>query len=230
MKGRVSGRLIVFTRYPEPGQAKTRLIPLLGRDGAAELHRQMTDRTLAVTADLQRQMPEVNLVVRFAGGTQALLQRFYGTRWVFEDQGSGDLGERLDRAVRDAFADGLARVVVIGSDCPELTSDLLRCAFQKLDSADIVIGPAADGGYYLIGLRRIIPSLFAGMPWGTSGVLDKTLAEAKRLRLDVGVLPTLRDVDRPEDIAIWEQAHVHDHAITCRQRCRSGGAGKHTPI
>ena len=205
MNGVTSDRLVVLTRYPEPGQVKTRLIPLLGADGAAELHRQMTCHTLSIAAELRRLMPELDVVVRVEGGTPSLMQRLYGTEWVFEEQGDGDLGTRIDRAVCDAFAAGRSRVAVIGTDCPELTSQSLRSAFRSLGASDVVIGPACDGGYYLIGLRRIASNLFVRMPWGTSEVFGKTVEAARQLALDVAVLPLLRDVDRPEDIRVWEQ-------------------------
>jgi rSAM/selenodomain-associated transferase 1 len=133
------------------------------------------------------------------------MTQLFGAEWLFEEQVDGDLGMRLDHATRHAFTEGSLRVIVIGSDCPELTSELLQSAFQKLGFADAVIGPASDGGYYLIGLTCMAPSLFAGMPWGTSEVFTKTVANARKLELNVEILPTLRDVDRPEDVIIWKQ-------------------------
>ena len=206
MNGVTSDRLVVLTRYPQPGRVKTRLIPLLGADGAAELHRQMTCHTLAVAAELRRLTPELDVVVRVDGGTPSLMRRLYGSDWVFEEQGDGDLGTRIDRAVCAAFADGRSRVAVIGTDCPDLTSQSLRSAFFSLGAADVVIGPACDGGYYLIGLRRMASNLFVRMPWGSSEVFGMTVEAARQLALAVTVLPLLRDVDRPEDIAVWEQA------------------------
>ena len=206
MTGAVPQRLVVFTRYPEPGRVKTRLIPVLGASGTAELQRAMTRHTLAAAADLRRRAVDLDVVVRFTGSTQPLMERQYGAEWSFQEQGEGELGARLERAIRDAFEEGREQVAVIGSDCPELNSELLHHAFHTLNSADVVLGPAADGGYYLIGLRETRPSLFANIPWGTGEVLDRTVREARRIGLEVRLLPMLRDVDRAEDLPVWERA------------------------
>ena len=94
-------------------------------------------------------------------------------------------------------------VVLIGTDCPDLNAQLIAEAFQALGEHDLVLGPAIDGGYYLIGLRRLIPELFTGIPWSTSAVLRQTLRIAQKLELAVAQLPLLSDVDRPEDLPIW---------------------------
>jgi nucleoside-diphosphate-sugar epimerase len=117
-------------------------------------------------------------------------------------QGDGDLGERLARASGEALAAGVRRVVVIGSDCPGLEARHLAAAFDALQEQDVVIGPAADGGYYLIGLRGPAPSLFENIAWGTSRVAAQTLATAARQTLRVRQLEVLGDVDRPEDLAL----------------------------
>lgn len=200
-----SQRLIVFTRYPEPGRVKTRLIPLLGAEGAADLHLRMTRHTLAAAANLRSCRSEVEVVVRFTGGTPSQMQRLYGDQWGFEEQGEGDLGARLERAITDAFAGGRTEVVVVGSDCPELTTQTLEDAFGALRSSDVVIGPALDGGYYLVGLSRMAAGIFGGIPWGTERVLRETLRAALRLKLTLRLLPTLRDVDRPDDLGVWER-------------------------
>ena len=202
--GTATHRLIVFTRYPEPGRVKTRLIPLLGADGAAELHRRMTRHTLAAAAGLRSQLG-ADVVVRFTGGKRLDMERLYGGQWALEEQGDGELGSRLERAVGDAFAAGRTKVVVVGCDCPELTPRLLQDAFAALHPSDVVIGPALDGGYYLIGLSRLSPGIFGGIPWGTERVLDETLRAARRLSLTVQLLPALRDVDRPDDLGVWER-------------------------
>ena len=201
----VSDCLIIFTRYPQPGRVKTRLIPKLGEVGAATLHQRMTEHTLGIAAKARLLMPELEVTLRVEGGTQSLMRRLYGTEWTFAEQGDGDLGARLNRAAFDAFAAGHARVAIIGSDCPELTSHLLQSAFEALRSVDVVIGPAVDGGYYLIGMRQSTPALFERIPWSTGGVLERTIHEARQLALRVSLLPTLSDVDTPDDLVVWER-------------------------
>src|SRR5262245_11751037 len=150
-------RLILFTRYPQPGQVKTRLIPALGAEGAAGVHRRLFLRTLR-TAVALCQAHEVELEIRLDGGDAAALQHWIGERWC-RSQIQGDLGERMANAFDQSFQEGSPETLLIGSDCPNLTSDLLANAFEKLSSSPAVVGPASDGGYYLIGLNRCVPEL-----------------------------------------------------------------------
>ncbi len=198
--------LIVFTRYPEPGKTKTRLIPALGPQGAANLQRQMTEHTLNQVRALQS-WRSVTIEVRFDGGNLALIQDWLGHVIACQPQGSGDLGARMARSHQTAFEAGIDQVVIIGTDCPGLNAQLMAQAFHQLLTHDLVLGPAIDGGYYLIGLRRFIPELFSGISWGTADVLHQTVNIAKSLNLSVAYLTPLADVDRPEDLAVWEHTH-----------------------
>lgn len=194
-------RLIIFTRYPEPGLTKTRLIPTLGAKGAATLQQQMTEYTLTKVRELQNR-PSIE--VRFTGGSLTLMQDWLGNDIVYQPQGKGDLGERMARSLSVAFRSGMERVVIIGTDCPGLNANLIAKAFHQLHAHDLVLGPALDGGYYLIGLRCFILELFTDINWGTAEVLHQTIAIAKKLDLSVAYLPQLADVDRPEDLPVWE--------------------------
>jgi rSAM/selenodomain-associated transferase 1 len=192
--------LIVFTRYPEPGRAKTRLIPALGAEGAADLARRLTAHTLAQAATLVRQRP-MDVEVWFDGGDARSLASCYGPALAYRQQTGADLGERMLQAFERTLAnDACARALLIGTDCPLLTADLLRFAFDALSRCDLVLGPVRDGGYCLIGLRRAIPELFRGIAWGTPAVRDQTVAIAARLGLAIAELPMLDDIDRPEDL------------------------------
>ena len=197
-------RLIVFTRYPEPGLTKTRLIPALGAKGAAILQRQMTEYTMSKVRELQSDRP-VSVEVRFAGGKLTLMQDWLGSDIVYQPQGEGDLGSRMARSLSVALESGIERAVIIGTDCPGLNVILIAKAFQELHFHDLVLGPAIDGGYYLIGLSCLISELFTGISWGTAEVLQQTVDIAKKLDLSIAYLPPLADVDRPEDLPIWEQ-------------------------
>ncbi|HEY9797089.1 MAG TPA: TIGR04282 family arsenosugar biosynthesis glycosyltransferase [Leptolyngbyaceae cyanobacterium] len=191
--------LIIFTRYPEPGKTKTRLIPALGAEGAATLQRQMTEHTLAQVKELQAKRL-VSVEVYFVGGNQQLMQSWLGTSVIYRQQGDGDLGRRMAIAFQTALEAGKQRVVVIGTDCPDLKAEVMVKAFNALEQHDLVLGPAQDGGYYLIGLCRLIPQLFTGISWSTAEVLQQTMSIAQRLELAVAYLPMLSDVDRPEDL------------------------------
>jgi len=203
-------RLILFTRYPEPGTTKTRMIPKLGAEGAAELQRQMTRHIVSRVTEFIGLHP-TSLEIRFEGGNNKLMQAWLGTGFDYSHQGKGDIGLRMGRALEDGFGNGYETVVIIGSDIPDITGEIMQKAFEGLKKHDLVLGPAGDGGYYLIGMRQTAfipanPRLFDGIQWGTDGVLSQTLAVAKKLGLSYTLLDTLDDVDRPEDLAVWHQA------------------------
>lgn len=201
--------LIIFTRYPQPGKAKTRLIPALGAEGAAELQRQMTEHTLAQVQTLQTAYP-ISVEIWFAGTgpehettDRQRMQNWLGAEWNYQAQHGEDLGARLIYAIQSAFESGMQRVVTIGTDCPQLNAAALEQAFRALQQQDIVLGPATDGGYYLIGLRRFVPQLFQNIAWSSELVLQQTVEAAESLGLSVAYLNMLSDVDRPEDLEIW---------------------------
>jgi rSAM/selenodomain-associated transferase 1 len=197
----VQDQLIIFTRYPEAGKAKTRLIPALGEVGAAELHRRMTEATIAKSRALQNLRP-VSICVYFTGGSLAQMQDWLGHDLEYQLQHSGDLGDRLIHIFQFAFDRGAKSVVAIGIDCPDLTSERLSIAFLELETHQLSIGAAIDGGYYLIGLKSFIPDVFQHITWSTDVVFQQTLEIAKKLGLSIATLPTLRDIDRPEDLQL----------------------------
>jgi uncharacterized protein len=200
----INKRLIIFTRYPEPGITKTRMIPALGATGAAKLQRQMTEYVLA-QAQLLPSI-DVSIEVRFAGGDKQLMQAWLGDDIECVAQGEGDLGQKMANSLISAFQNQTKLVVIIGSDCPGLTPQLMANAFEQLHlGSDLVLGSAIDGGYYLIGLSRFIPELFTEISWGSDRVFSQTVAVAQSLNLTTAYLPPLADVDRPEDLHIWEQ-------------------------
>ena len=201
--------LIIFSRYPEPGKTKTRMIPALGKEGAAELQRQMTEHTLYQARKLSLYR-SLTVEVHFAGGDRQLMQEWLGSDVTYYQQGSGDLGQRMSSAIRRAFAVGMARVVIIGTDCPDVNPFILTEAFDALKRQDLVLGPAEDGGYYLIGLNCPIIELFNQIQWGTDRVLAQTKNIAKKLSLSVHYLPILADVDRPEDLPVWHKFYSED--------------------
>ncbi|NJL67209.1 MAG: glycosyltransferase [Microcoleus sp. SM1_3_4] len=192
-------KLIVFTRYPEPGKTKTRLIPVLGNEGAANLHRLMAQRTIARALSLQNS-GQLSVEIFYTGASQQQMQDWLGTEPIYQQQIEGNLGEKMSAAFDNYFNSGVDKVVIIGTDCPALTPEILAEAFEQLSQHDLVLGPAKDGGYYLIGLRRSHPELFQGIEWGTDEVFVKTRSIARDLDLNIADLATLTDVDRPEDL------------------------------
>jgi hypothetical protein len=196
--------LILFARYPVPGRAKTRLIPALGAEGAAALHRRLVLRTLR-TANRACRLTPTDLEVRFDGGGEPAMSHWLGDSARFLPQGVGDLGERMAHAFEESFRAGSTATVIIGSDCPDLSPGVITKAFAHLSETPVVLGPAQDGGYYLIGLNRPMPELFRGIPWGTDRVLADSLAVLKRRGSKPALLNPLADIDRPEDLAVWRR-------------------------
>lgn len=190
-------RLCVFLKAPRAGFVKTRLAASLGDAAALAAYRRLLD----VTLNPMRELTEVEL--RFTPDDAAAeLTEWLNPGWTMVPQGGGDLGERLLRAVTEANAHGVERVAIIGSDCPQVTAADIRLAWARLEQHDLVLGPARDGGYWLIALRAVRPELFQDIPWSTGQVLPQTLARADELGLSVSLLRELRDVDT---VADWEE-------------------------
>lgn len=201
---RAGDRLIIFTRYPEPGKTKTRLIPALGPEEAARLQRKLAESTFAVVNQVKKQR-RISVEVHYTGGNEEMMRQWLGPAAILKQQGKGNLGARIARAFCEAFQSRMKRVLIIGTDCPGLTVEILLQALDALKSNDMVVGPAKDGGYYLIGLRFEIPDLFKDIPWGTANVLESTLERAYRVGINPVLLETLEDVDRPEDLHLLQQ-------------------------
>jgi rSAM/selenodomain-associated transferase 2/rSAM/selenodomain-associated transferase 1 len=149
------------------------------------------------------------LEVRYAGGDRKRMRDWLGPGLDSAPQGHGGLDQRMASALQDSFEAGAERSVIIGTDIPGITGEILRKAFRALASHDLVFGPAADGGYYLIGMRknsaqRALPDIFTDISWGTEAVLRQTLGAIEKIGLSVTLLDALQDVDRPEDLSVWE--------------------------
>ncbi|MBN2704922.1 MAG: TIGR04283 family arsenosugar biosynthesis glycosyltransferase [Deltaproteobacteria bacterium] len=197
--------LLFFTRYPRAGEVKTRLHPALGPAGAALVHRALSERAL-LAARRFTAFPGRRLKVYGSGADFREMGRWLGFDLVYRRQADGDLGRRLAAALRAELANGAEAAIVIGSDCPELTAAILEKAAAELAAgADLVLGPARDGGYYLLGLRQPRDGLFQDIPWGGAEVAARTLARAAAENLRVRLLPLLADVDRPADLALWQR-------------------------
>ncbi|EMI45652.1 TIGR04283 family arsenosugar biosynthesis glycosyltransferase [Rhodopirellula sp. SWK7] len=210
-------RVIVLTRYPEPGLTKTRLIPAVGAEAASRIQDQLTKRALGVAMKYGGHSA-CDIEVRFAAGDRIRMENRFGLDKTYRRQGEGDLGARLVDAFGVAFAEGAERVLVIGSDCPDLKPSLLSQANDALAEADVVLGPAQDGGYYLIGLRSARPELFEDIEWGSEDVLQQTRQRAREVGLKIHELKTLRDIDTPEDlILLRRRAREFDNVFVRRR-------------
>ena len=187
-------RLLIFLKAPRPGHVKTRLAAALGPERATEAYRFLVETLLHRLAEL----PTAEL--RFAPDDAAAeIRAWLHPGWTLAPQGPGDLGQRLTTAFAAAFADGAERVVIIGSDCPDVSVCDIEFAWSALHTNDVVLGPATDGGYWLIGLRHPAPELFTAMPWSTPQVFAETCARCARHRLRLQLLRELTDIDEPAD-------------------------------
>lgn len=202
----------VFARAPEPGTVKTRLTPILRAAEAADLYRAMLIDTVEVAGSIGSEV-----VVAFTPhSARASLEQLLGRHRTYMPQGPGDLGGRLAYAF-ERLCDGRRPVIVVGSDCPGLSTARLREAVDAFSGdEDVVIGPTIDGGYYLIGLVGARPGLFEDVPWSTDRVYEATMERVRGAGLRARALATERDIDTPEDIlelyagtraAEWEEAY-----------------------
>ncbi|WP_206675229.1 TIGR04282 family arsenosugar biosynthesis glycosyltransferase [Alteripontixanthobacter muriae] len=182
--------LALFARYPEPGQCKTRLIPALGQRGAADMHRKLVERTLAVM-----RASGLPFTVWITGAAAEAFRQWLGPDVDLQEQGPGDLGDRLARVP--------APMILIGADIPDLTADHLRSAVTALQEAPFVMGPAEDGGYYLLGCAQAAPFLFTAIAWGGDTVAAETRHRIAARGMDCVKLEPLADLDRPEDLHRW---------------------------
>ncbi len=191
--------LIVFAKLPAPGRVKTRLTPPLTPEEAAELYRCMLLDTLAKV----RSLLQVQRFL-FYQDDPAALQYFQGIApdFVSLPQQGGDLGARMAGAFREVLSRGHRRMVIVGTDAPDLPVDYLHQAFRALadDAVDVVFGPSTDGGYYLLALKAVPDCLFTGIAWSTGTVLAESLARAEEAGLRVRLLPEWHDVDTPADL------------------------------
>ncbi|GAA3997573.1 TIGR04282 family arsenosugar biosynthesis glycosyltransferase [Hymenobacter fastidiosus] len=194
--------LLIFARHPELGRVKTRLAQAIGNEAALVVYEELLAHTRAAAEGLA----PAHKTVWFADqAPPADDSADCWTGYEHQTQPAGDLGYRMATAFEVAFAAGATAVVIIGTDCPELGTAHLEAAFQQLHGHDVVLGPAADGGYYLLGMNKLYAALFADKSWSTDSVLTATLADAHALGLRVALLPRLRDVDTAADLVAWRQ-------------------------
>lgn len=200
-------RLIIFTRYPVPGKTKTRLIPAVGPERAANIQREMTETTALTAREYIQEAGNCELEIWYYGGSEVQMVGWLGDDLRYVEQPDGDdLGNKMSKAFSTSLNDGASATVIIGSDCPSINTDILTSAFSALEANDLTLGPTQDGGYYLIGQSTHTPSLFENVDWGTDTVLRTTLLQADVANLQHSLLPKLRDVDTPDDLILLENS------------------------
>jgi len=188
------GGLIIFLRLPEKGKVKTRLAATVGDDQALNIYQQLISYTLEL-ASLSPQ----KVYLFFDGGLPTEADR--DVRFSYYKQSDGDLGMKMLNAISFVL-NYHTKAIVIGSDCPDLSLAILTESFTRLEDNSVVLGPAIDGGYYLIGCKAVYPSLFEDIQWSTATVLNATIEKIKKEKLTYSLLETLSDIDSEED---WNQ-------------------------
>ena len=205
--------LVIFAKAPIPGEVKTRLCPPLTPDEAATLHGSFVLDMLerSKTAVVRLKLPFDRYLACAPSSTLVffkIMEERQGVKLI--DQVGDDVGARMSHTFETMFARGYTRVLIVGTDVPSLPLEHYRQALALLEANDLVLGPALDGGYYLIGLKRTIPDLFAGIPWSTERVLGMTQEKATTLGLKTALLPPWRDVDTIEDLQALIEASALD--------------------
>ncbi len=210
----MSTALIIFAKAPIPGEVKTRLCPPLDHEEAASLHGSLVLDAIERTKGLQG-------ISLYVAGTPDLAHPFfkvlegrYGARLLL--QRGPDLGARMRQAMQDAFDQGAADVLLTGTDLPTLPRNNLVEALKLIKSYDVVLGPTADGGYYLIGLRKMAPALFDGIAWSQASVFAETKKKIESAGLLLGLLPECRDVDTLDDLKHFIALIGKDRNLTKR--------------
>lgn len=195
--------LIVFAREPVPGAVKTRLAASIGDRAAAELYETMLQDVLKTA----RQLNDVEIVVFWDCEEAALPLLAERYRCCARLQSPGDLGQRMQTAFEEMCANGSDVCCIIGSDAPDLPFSYILDAYRLLaaEQPDVVFGPSRDGGYYLLGLRRVWPQLFTNIPWSCADVLARSLAAARDAGLTAALLPEWQDIDTVSDLYAYQE-------------------------
>lgn len=188
-----SNSLIIFAKNPIPGKVKTRLAATIGVDEALSVYKRLLLHTHSITEGI-----DCCKLVYYSGYTEK--NDCWSSGYEQEVQQGADLGERMMSAFDDVFKTGTTKAVIIGTDCPGLKTTIIQEAFDKLQVYDVVIGPAADGGYYLLGTKKLYRQFFSNIQWSTDTVLKATVALCKQLKLHYYLLPVLNDIDEEKDL------------------------------
>jgi uncharacterized protein len=198
--------LIIFLKFPTEGKVKTRLAEGIGEYKAKEIYKTILEEILREIKKLQDiellffHPPDDNL---------AKIKNLIGDEFKYYPQKGNNLGEKMKNSFKKIFELGGERGIIIGTDIPDLNSEIINEAIIRLHKTDTVIGPSVDGGYYLLGMRNFYPAIFEEIKYSTNQVLQRTLVKIEELNLSLSSLITLQDIDTEEDLINWLQAKPH---------------------
>jgi len=206
--------LLIFTRNPQPGKVKTRLAATIGNEATLQIYKQLLLHTVSMTYQLP-----IDKIIFYSDyiDQEDVWESTYYHKQV--QQGS-ELGERMKNAFASTFEREYNKIVIIGTDCPGLNAEIIMNAFATLDKNDVVIGPAEDGGYYLLGMKQLNRALFEDIHWSTSTVLDDTKNKCAALHLKYGLLPLLKDIDEEKDLHCFKNYNRNESATHICLQCK----------
>ncbi|MDR3567247.1 MAG: TIGR04283 family arsenosugar biosynthesis glycosyltransferase [Syntrophobacteraceae bacterium] len=207
--------LLIFLKYPAPGRVKSRLAKEVGVEGAARIYEKLVRRTLGIACDVKRKSPQIDITLFYMpkDPLQGLVNKFRGP-WKFQEQEGDHLGYRMASALRSAFAQGAGRAVLIGTDLADVEAGDIEEAFKNWGENVVVLGPAADGGFYLVGTDRAIDSPFDFTTWGTNEVFSRTAREFEAAGFRVHLAPRRYDVDQKSDLARLDRNPLFSDSIS----------------
>ena len=194
--------LIIFVKFPQKGKVKTRLAKDMGAYFATEFYRICAEHIFSEIKKLKKEN-FTTYIYCYSNSEVEMVSGWVGKEFIVRAQIDGDLGERMSGSFKEVFHQGFSKALIIGTDVPDITSDLINSAALKLDENDFVIGPSSDGGYYLLGMNRLITEIFQNINWSTSLVLQNTLDKINSLGLKLDLLDELIDVDTKIDLHNW---------------------------
>jgi uncharacterized protein len=192
--------VIIFCKYPVEGNVKTRIANTIGNEIAVNLYKLLSEyifQELLKTEDVFQYLFYDNYADRDK------IKNWAGGEFSFELQEGNDLGDKMYNAFKKVIDRGSTKTIIVGTDVPDISSDIIQKAFLALNNSDVVIGPARDGGYYLLGIKKLYRSFFTGIEWSKDTVLKKTLEKINSLDLSYSMLPELIDIDTEEDLKNW---------------------------
>lgn len=205
--------VIVFVKYPSGGMVKTRLSKTLGTEFAVRFYKAMAQHTFQVCHSLPEKDKDLFLFYDNAEMTE-LVKKWVPAGFSFHLQEGNDLGGRMKAAFYRIFRKGYKKVIIIGTDCPQINVNIISKSFEELSQHDVVLGPSSDGGYYLLGMNKYFPYLFDNIEWSSISVLSETIKKIKAKKLEVFMLPRLIDIDTEEDIQKWLSQTEEENGMT----------------
>lgn len=191
----MKAHILIMTKFPRSGEVNTRMIPEIGAESAALVHRRMAEHTISTANGF----PSAKTIIHVANCTTEEAAHWLTPHEWIPQQGQ-DLGERMENALNHSIMQGADKVLIIGTDCPTLSSKIFEQALLALDQHDVVYAPAHDGGYVLLGMKSLHQAAFHNISWGTGNVLEQSLQQLRANQLTYRLLEPMQDVDYADDI------------------------------